>query len=326
MDLQTKVPIQPDGNPIDYQSKVLLLGSCFVENMGAKLAYFQFRNSLNPFGIFFHPLAIENLVQRAVDESTYSADEIFVQDGIWHCFDAHSELRSNDRDTLLQLLNQRLMETKRSLETASHIIITLGTAWVYRNVVSKKIVANCHKVPQREFQKELLAPEEIQTSLENCLAMVKKVNPKAQFIFTVSPVRHLKDGFVENQRGKAHLISAVHSVLSSRAPACRTDRQSRELSYFPAYEIMMDELRDYRFYGKDMLHPNELAVDYIWDKFRSVWISPDSLPIMEEVGSVRKGLAHRPFNPDSDSHQKFRTSLQAKITYLQERFPFMKFE
>ncbi|WP_318345265.1 GSCFA domain-containing protein [Flagellimonas baculiformis] len=326
MDLQTKVPIQPADNPIDYQGKVLLLGSCFVENMGAKFGYFQFRNSLNPFGIFFHPLAIENLVQRAVDESIYSADEIFEQDGIWHCFDAHSELRSNDRDTLLQLLNQRLMETNRSLETASHIIITLGTAWVYRNVVSKKIVANCHKVPQREFQKELLAPEEIQTSLENCLALVRKMNPGAQLIFTVSPVRHLKDGFVENQRSKAHLISAVHSVLSSRAPACRTDRQSRELAYFPAYEIMMDELRDYRFYGKDMLHPNELAVDYIWDKFRSVWISPESVSLMEEVDSVRKGLAHRPFNPDSHSHQKFRTSLQAKITYLQERFPFMKFE
>lgn len=319
MDLQTKVPIQPADNPIDYKGKVLLLGSCFVENMGAKLGYFQFRNSLNPFGIFFHPLAIENLVQRAVDESSYSADEIFEQDGIWHCFDAHSELRSKDRDTLLELLNQRLMETKKSLETVSHIIITLGTAWVYRNVISKKIVANCHKVPQREFQKELLAPEEIRTSLENCLALVKKVNPNVHFIFTVSPVRHLKDGFVENQRSKAHLISAVHSVLSSRA-------QSGELSYFPAYEIMMDELRDYRFYGKDMLHPNELAVDYIWDKFRSVWISPDSLSIMEEVDSVRKGLAHRPFNPDSHSHQKFRTSLQAKIMYLQERFPFMKFE
>ncbi|WP_418501383.1 GSCFA domain-containing protein [Flagellimonas sp.] len=319
MDLQTKVPIQPADNPIDYQNKVLLLGSCFVENMGAKFGYFQFRNSLNPFGILFHPLAIENLVQRAVDGPSYALDEIFEQDGMWYSFDAHSELRSGDSGELLKLLNQRLMETKRSLETASHIIITLGTAWVYRNVASKKIVANCHKVPQKEFQKELLTTDEIKTSLENCVALVKKVNPKAQFIFTISPVRHLKDGFVENQRSKAHLISAVHSILSSRA-------QSRELAYFPAYEIMMDELRDYRFYGKDMLHPNELAVDYIWEKFRSAWISPDCLSVMEEVDSIQKGLMHRPFNPDSDGHQKFRASLQAKITYLQEKYPFMKFE
>ena len=319
MDLQTKVPIQPTDNPIDYQGKVLLLGSCFVENMGVKFGYFQFRNSLNPFGILFHPLAIENLVQRAVDGPNYALDEIFEQDGMWYSFDAHSELCSGDSGEFLKLLNQRLMETKRSLETASHIIITLGTAWVYRNVASKKIVANCHKVPQKEFQKELLTTDEIKTSLENCVALVKKVNPKAQFIFTISPVRHLKDGFVENQRSKAHLISAVHSILSSRA-------QSRELAYFPAYEIMMDELRDYRFYGKDMLHPNELAVDYIWDKFRSAWISPNCLSVMEEVDSIQKGLMHRPFNPDSDGHQKFRTSLQAKITYLQEKYPFMKFE
>ncbi len=315
MDLQTKVPIQPADNPIDYQNKVLLLGSCFVENMGVKFSYFQFRNSLNPFGILFHSLAIENLVQRAVDGPSYSADEVFEQDGIWHCFDAHSELRSNDRDTLLQLLTQRLMETKRSLETASHIIITLGTAWVYRNVASKKIVANCHKVPQKEFQKELLTTDEIKTSLENCLALVKKVNPNTQFIFTVSPVRHLKDGFVENQRSKAHLITALHQMINGN-----------DVSYFPAYEIMMDELRDYRFYGKDMLHPNELAVDYIWEKFRSAWISPDCLSVMEEVDSIQKGLKHRPFNPDSDAHQKFRASLQAKITYLQEKYPFMKFE
>ena len=207
------------------------------------------------------------------------------------------------------------METKRSLETTSNIIITLGTAWVYRHIASKKIVANCHKVPQKEFQKELLITDEIKTSLENCMALVKKVNPNAQFIFTVSPVRHLKDGFVENQRSKAHLITALHQMINGN-----------DVSYFPAYEIMMDELRDYRFYGKDMLHPNELAVDYIWEKFRSVWISPDCLSVMEEVDSIQKGLMHRPFNPDSVGHQKFRTSLQAKITYLQEKYPFMKFE
>lgn len=319
MELQTRIPLTASDNPIDYQGKVLLLGSCFVENMGANFQYFQFQNGLNPFGILFHPLAIENLVCRAVQEETYQKEEIFESDGIWHCFDAHSDLRSENPAGLLKLLNQRLMETKSWLEASSHIIITLGTAWVYGNIASGKTVANCHKVSQKQFTKKVLGVAEIESSLARLVEMVQKVNPKAQIIFTISPVRHVKDGFVENQQSKAHLITAVHSVLSSRA-------QSRELSYFPSYEIMMDELRDYRFYGKDMLHPNGLAVDYIWEKFKSVWISPDCLSVMEEVDSIQKGLMHRPFNPDSEAYHKFRASLQAKITYLQERYPFMKFE
>ncbi|WP_127137509.1 GSCFA domain-containing protein [Flagellimonas oceanensis] len=319
MELQTKIPLTPSDNPIDYQSKLVLLGSCFVENIGAKLDYFQFQQLQNPFGILFHPLAIENLVQRATAGENYQQEEIFEQDGIWRCFDAHSDLRSDNPEALLNLLNQKLKETKESLETASHIIITLGTAWVYEYNSSGKMVANCHKVPQKQFTKKLLSVAEIELSLKHIIRLIQSVNPKAQIICTISPVRHIKDGFVENQRSKAHLITAVHSVLSSRA-------QSRELAYFPSYEIMMDELRDYRFYGTDMLHPNQLAVDYIWEKFKSVWIASNSYPVMDEVDAVQKGLFHRPFNPDSEAHQKFKTSLRAKITYLQERYPFMKFK
>lgn len=318
MELQTKIPLNPCGNPIDYQSRLVLLGSCFVENMGKKLDYFKFQQYRNPFGILFHPLAIENLVQRAIQEETYQEDEIIEQDGIWCCFDAHSDLRSEDPKVLLNLLNHRLEETKSWLESSSHIIITLGTAWVYEHLDVNKIVANCHKVPQKEFSKKLLSVAEIESSLDNVVEMIQKLNPKTQIIFTISPVRHLKDGFVENQRSKAHLISAVHSLLSSRA-------QSRNLNYFPSYGIMMDELRDYRFYGKDMVHPNELAVDYIWERFKSVWVDENACTIMDKVDAVQKGLAHRPFNPDSEAHQKFETSLRTKITYLQERYPFMKF-
>ena len=295
------------------------MGSCFVENMGEKLDYFKFQQFQNPFGILFHPLAIKKLVQRAIAERTYRQEEIFEQDGIWRCFDAHSEIRAQSQETLLQNLNQKLHETRLGLRNATHIMITLGTAWVYKHQASGRVVANCHKVPQKEFSKELLSIETIATSLENLVKMVAEVNPEAQFIFTISPVRHLKDGFVENQQSKAHLIAAVHHLMSPRA-------QSRGLHYFPAYEIMMDELRDYRFYGKDMVHPNQLAVDYIWGIFKSVWISKNIHPVMDEVDTVQKGFLHRPFNPDSEAHQKFKTSLGTKITYLQERYPFMKFE
>ncbi|SFB66282.1 GSCFA family protein [Flagellimonas taeanensis] len=319
MELQTKVPIQPVDDPIGYQGKVLLLGSCFVENMGNKLEYFQFPQYQNPFGVLFQPLALENLVKRALDGSFYQPDEVFCQEGIWRCFDAHSEVRSDDQKTLVELLNQRLRLTRQWVESASHIIITLGMAWVYEHIASQKIVANCHKVPQREFTKNLLSVDTIQSSLENLVSLIGNANPKAKLIFTISPVRHLKDGFMENQQSKSHLITALHQIVSSRA-------QSRGVFYFPAYEIMMDELRDYRFYAEDMVHPNALAVDYIWEKFKTVWISSEAYPIMDEVESVRKGLQHRPFNPGSVAHQKFKTSLRAKITYLQERYPFMKFE
>ena len=315
MELQTKIPLTTSDNPIDYQSKLVLLGSCFVENMGAKLDYFKFQQFQNPFGILFHPLAIENLVQRAIEGKTYRQEEIFEQDGIWHCFDAHSDLRSGSSEKLLHLLNQRLKETKTNLEESSHIIITLGTAWVYEDNSSGKTVANCHKVPQKQFTKKLLSVAEIEASLQNITSLIQNVNPKAQIIFTISPVRHLKDGFVENQQSKAHLFTGLHQAMNGRG-----------VSYFPSYEIMMDELRDYRFYGKDMVHPNLLAVDYIWERFKSVWISSKSYSVMDEVDAVQKGLRHRPFNPDSEGHQKFKTSLRAKITYLQERFPFMKFE
>ena len=319
MKLQTIVPLQKAEYPIDYSSKMLLLGSCFVENMGSKLDYFKFQQLQNPFGILFHPLALENLVERALAGKTYHVDEVFEQNGIWHCFDAHSDLNALSKEDLLNHLNQGLKETKSELENATHVVITLGTAWVYEHRSLGKTVANCHKVPQKVFEKRLLSPEEIQSSLYRLVDLVAKVNPKVNFIFTVSPVRHLKDGFVENQQSKAHLITSLHSVLSSRA-------QSRGMSYFPAYEIMMDELRDYRFYGKDLVHPNALAVEYIWEKFKSVWISPDCYSVMEEVDGVQKGLQHRPFNPDSEAHKKFKTSLRTKITYLQERYPFMKFE
>ncbi len=319
MELQTKVPLQPADHPIDYQGKVLLLGSCFVENMGDKLEYFQFPQYQNPFGVLFQPLALENLVKRALEGTYYHPDEVFCQEGIWRCFDAHSEVRSDDQKTLVELLNQRLRLTRQWVESASHIILTLGTAWVYEHIASQKIVANCHKVPQKEFNKKLLSVDALQSSLENLANLIGNANPKAKLIFTISPVRHLKDGFVENQQSKAHLITALHQMVSSRA-------QSRDIHYFSAYEIMMDELRDYRFYAQDMVHPNVLAVDYIWEKFKSVWISSEAYPIMEEVESVRKGLQHRPFNPGCEAHKKFKTSLRAKITYLQERYPFMKFE
>lgn len=316
MKLQTTVPIKKGEFPIDYNSKILLLGSCFVEDIGGKLGYYKFQVQQNPFGILFNPLAIGNLVQRALAGESYQKDEVFQHDGIWSCFDAHSDLNATSEQELFDNLNLGLQKTASELRTATHIVITLGTAWIYRHNSTQKTVANCHKVPQKEFSKELLSADTIQSSLKQITESIASVNPKANILFTISPVRHLKDGFVENQRSKANLISAVQETIS--------ENQS-STAYFPSYEIMMDELRDYRFYGKDMVHPNELAVDYICERFKSTWISPKSYAVMDEVEVVQKGLQHKPFNPNTEAHQKFKKSLGGKIAYLQERYPFMKF-
>lgn len=318
MKLQTNIPLKPSKNQIDYQSQLLILGSCFAENIGEKLDYFKFQTLQNPFGILFHPIAIENLISKAVKRETYSEEDIFFLNERWHCFDVHSDLSNPSKENLLEKLNKRLEEVRQQITISTHISITLGTAWTYRYAKTDDIVANCHKVSQKEFSKELLSVDVIQNSLENIIALVKSINKNAQFIFTVSPVRHLKDGFTENQRSKAHLITAIHGIMSPRV-------QSRGLSYFPSYEIVMDELRDYRFYEIDMVHPNQLAVNYIWERFSEVWIASKVYPTMEKVDAIQKGLRHRPFNPDSEEHQRFLKSLEEKITYLKEEYPFMIF-
>lgn len=318
MNLQTKIPLKPSKNQIDYQSQFLILGSCFAENMGEKLNHFKFQTLQNPFGILFHPLAIENLISRAIKKETYSEEDIFFLNERWHCFDVHSDLSNPSKENFLEKLNKRLEEVRRQITTSTHISITLGTAWTYRHTKTDDIVANCHKIPQKEFSKELLSVDTIRKSLENTTQNILSINKDAQFIFTISPIRHLKDGFIENQRSKAHLITAIHGIISPQG-------QSRVLSYFPSYEIMMDELRDYRFYETDMVHPNQLAIDYIWKKFSDVWIASKARPTMEKVEAIQKGLRHRPFNSDSEEHQRFLKSLEEKITYLKQEHPFMIF-
>lgn len=314
MQLQTTIPLRRAAKPIDYHSKVILLGSCFAENMGGKLSYFKFKMEQNPFGILFHPKAIEKLITDAVLKNSYTESDIFHHQERWHCFNAHSDLSDRSKEVVLDKLNGALIATHKYLEQASHIIITLGTAWAYRLLDSGSLVANCHKVSQQSFSKELLSVPTIVESLEKSRELILGINPKATILHTVSPVRHLRDGFVENQRSKAHLIAAVSQVLPKGG------------DYFPSYELMMDELRDYRFYNADMVHPNALAIEYIWEKFRSVWIAEGAYPIMDQIEEVQKGLEHQPFHPDSEQHKRFLTSLQAKIAYLKKAYPFMAFE
>ena len=318
MKLQTQIQLKPADHQIGYESQLLILGSCFAEHIGSKLDYFKFQSLQNPFGILFHPVAIERLIAKAIKQESYAEQDIFFSNERWHSFDAHSDLSDPSKDKLLKKLNSSLEKTNQQITKSTHVLITLGTAWVYRKLDSDSVVANCHKVPQNEFSKELLSIKEIKKSLENTITRIQSMNKHVRFIFTVSPVRHLKDGFIENQRSKSHLIAAIHRIIESSYFAGR-------ISYFESYELMMDELRDYRFYESDMVHPNQVAIDYIWEKFSAVWFSPKALVIMDKVDNIQRGLRHRPFNSGSEQHKTFLKSLETKITYLQQEYPFMKF-
>lgn len=316
MNFRTQIPIcKQSDNLIDYHSRLLLLGSCFSENIGGKLSYFKFQSEINPFGILFHPKAIETFLDRVTHKKLYTEDELVFHNEQYHCFDAHSCLSNANKNSLLNNLNSIIELTAKKISEATHVIITLGTAWVYEYNNTGKIVANCHKIPQKQFNKQLLSVDQIKNSLINIEQQIRSIKPKAQLIYTVSPVRHIKDGFVQNQQSKAHLLTAIHQVTNSTNEC-----------YFPSYEIMMDELRDYRFYKEDMIHPNQVAIDYVWSKFKDTWISESAYITMKEVEVIQKGLNHTAFNPDSDQHQQFLNNLEIKKENLLRDFPFMKFK
>ncbi|WP_372918288.1 GSCFA domain-containing protein [Salegentibacter sp.] len=311
MEFRTRIPIKEEQPKIDYDSRVFLTGSCFVENIGAKLEYFKLRQLQNPFGILFHPKAIETFLGRVLSGYHYSEKDIFFHNERWHCFEAHSALSNPDKEGILENLNQRLEETRKFLKEASHVVITLGTAWNYTFLESGNPVANCHKIPQREFKKELSSGEAITGNLEKISAQLESINSHSKPIFTISPIRHLRDGFVENQHSKSNLISAVHSVGKG--------------TYFPSYEIMMDELRDYRFYAEDMLHPSPVAIDYIWKRFTETWFTEEAILTLAEVENIQKALAHRPFNENSDAHRSFLKKLEIRKSNLQKRYSHIRF-
>lgn len=310
--MQTHIPIpQETRNPISYASELLLLGSCFSENIAQKLSYYKFAALQNPFGILFHPKAIENLIVNAINEKEYTEDDVFEFNEQWQSFEAHSEMNASSPEEILKQLNTNSQLLHNQLQKASHVIITLGTAWVYRHIATDTLVANCHKVPQKQFLKELLSVSEVAETLEAIVSLIRSVNEESAILFTVSPVRHLKDGFTKNQQSKAHLVAAVHQVIGPR----------KKVHYFPSYEILLDELRDYRFYKEDMIHPNEMAITYIWEKFAATWITNESKTVMKQVETIQKGLAHRPFNSDSEAHRKFLDNIAHQIDEIQSKYP-----
>jgi hypothetical protein len=315
MKLTTPIKLSRQNPPINYSSKVLLLGSCFAQNMGAKLEYYKFQQCTNPFGILFHPVAIEKLITRAVNHTWFTSKDVFLQNEQWHCFLAHSKLSNTSEEDLISALNSALEKLRTSLLEASHVVFTFGTAWVYRHLEKDTIVANCHKVPQKKFVKQLLSPDDVSDVLLGIETKLRAINPTCSIINTVSPVRHIKDGLIENSRSKAHLIAGVQEIVSP-------DKLNY---YFPSYEIMMDELRDYRYYKEDLIHPNQTAIAIIWEKFLSSWVASETFEIQKKIAVIQNGLLHIPFNENSKAHMHFKKDLETKISEIKEQLPWATF-
>lgn len=315
MKLTTPIKLSRQNPPINYSSKVLLLGSCFAQNMGAKLEYYKFQQCTNPFGILFHPVAIEKLITRAVNHTWFTSKDVFLQNEQWHCFLAHSKLSNTSEEDLISALNSALEKLRFSLLEASHVVFTFGTAWVYKHLEKDTIVANCHKVPQKEFVKQLLSPDDVSDVLLGIETKLRTINPTCSIINTVSPVRHIKDGLLANSRSKAHLIAGVQEIVSPE----------KLNYYFPSYEIMMDELRDYRYYKEDLIHPNETAIYLIWEKFLSSWVASETFEIQKKIAVIQNGLLHIPFNENSKAHIHFKKDLETKISEIKEQLPWATF-
>ena len=315
MKLTTPIKLSRQNPTINYSSKVLLIGSCFAQNMGTKLEYYKFQQCTNPFGILFHPVAIEKLITRAVNHTWFTSKDVFLQNEQWHCFLAHSKLSNTSEEDLISALNSALEKLRFSLLEASHVVFTFGTAWVYKHLEKDTIVANCHKVPQKEFVKQLLSPDDVSDVLLGIETKLRTINPTCSIINTVSPVRHIKDGLIANSRSKAHLIAGVQEIVSPE----------KLNYYFPSYEIMMDELRDYRYYKEDLIHPNQTAIHLIWEKFLSSWVASETFEIQKKIAVIQNGLLHIPFNENSKAHIHFKKDLETKISEIKEQLPWATF-
>ncbi len=313
MRLQLPINIPPLPQPIRYTDKILLIGSCFTEHISGRLSAHKFRTLQNPHGILFNPLSVADSLTSYASEKLYTEDELFYLNELWGSWSHHTRFSHIEKAAALEGINHSQQEAAAFIREADWVIITLGSAFQYFLKDGNKPVANNHRAPAAWFEKRLLEIPLISIALENALSAITSINPKAQFLFTISPVRHIRDGVIDNNRSKARLIEAVHNICSTN------DRYH----YFPAYELVIDVLRDYRFYDIDMVHPNYAATESVWEAFVQSCIAPDALPIMEHVKEIVTAKNHRPRFPETDAHQKFLKAYAEKTAAIAAAHPFL---
>lgn len=313
---RTKLPLVFSNLPIHHQNSIFLIGSCFAEHIGQKLEEWKFDVERNPFGILYNPVSIAQAIERIWQNQAYNKSELFFHLGHWHSYDHHSAFSHPKLEQALDTINRRLDQAHQYLHKANRLLITFGTAWVFNLIEDNRIVGNCHKMPGELFQRERLGINEITNHFRPIFEKLKIENENLEIILTVSPVRHIRTGLIENQKSKATLLLAIEAL----------QQELNFVHYFPAYELLLDDLRDYRFYEADMIHPNSQAIQYIWEQFQMMHFEEPTKAIGKEVEKIVKASTHRPFHPDTDQHQAFLQKQLAQIQILEQKYPFLDFK
>lgn len=317
MNLFTSVEI-PKGLPQwNHSHHLMLLGSCFTTHIGNRLSAGKFQSDTNPYGVLYNPLSIALALQQIRKGKCYQPSDLFFHGGCWHSTLHHGDFSCPSAEETLLRINGRLTQAHRESKRLDGLLLTFGTAWVYEDKESAQIVGNCHKLPERCFHRRMLSVDEIVTTYEQLLSAWWKECPGLKVLFTVSPIRHIRDGLHANQLSKSTLLLAV-DVLQHRYP--------QQVSYFPAYEILMDELRDYRFYAADMVHPSEVAVDWVWERWVQAVFSKETQAVMQDCADIQKMLEHKPFHPQSEEYKRFLGQIVLKIERLNQKYPYLDFE
>ncbi len=314
--LRTIISFKKSNFEISHADSILTFGSCFSENIGEKLANNKFNTDINPFGVIFNPASIFKSIESLLHKRVFLENDLFFNQDKWSSYSHHSRFGDLDKNACLQTINQRINTSHENLIHSQFLILTFGTAWVYELKSTGEIVANCHKMPASMFQRYLLSECDITEMYSSLLKELWKVNPNLQVIFTISPVRHLKDGLEANFLSKSVLRMAIFRLMESFS----------QLHYFPSYEILLDDLRDYRFYSDDLCHPSSFAIDYIWQCFSEKYFSPETMELNKEINSIKEACRHRIFNPQSTNAKKFLEQTLVKIQNLETRYPSLDFQ
>lgn len=317
MNLNTPVELPVGLPPMNQEQRLLLMGSCFAENMGMLLSENKFRVDVNPFGILYNPCSISTALRQVLSDKRYTAQDLFLFREQWHSPMHHGAFSADTPEATLDAINARLENARNELPQLDWLLLTLGTAYVYQQKDSGLVVANCHKQPDKLFSRRRLEVDEIVTDYIDLLTELWAQNPQLKVLFTVSPIRHGRDGMHANQVSKATLLLAIEQ-LQKHFP--------QQVFYFPSYEIVLDELRDYRFYADDMLHPSPLAVSYLWERFAAALFSAETRRLMAECEDVRRALAHKPFHPEAEEYKRFLGQIVLKIEQLNGKYPYLDFE
>ncbi len=312
--LELDIPKLPE--PIQHKDKILLIGSCFTENMSERLATGKFNILSNPHGILFNPLSVAYSLDSYIHNKEYSKQDLFYLNELWNSWDHHTRFSHTSADTALHGINQSQGEASAFIREANWVIITLGSAFQYYLMENNKPVANNHRAPAQWFEKRLLDITDISQSLSTTLNHLFAANPNVQVLFTISPVRHIRDGVVDNNRSKARLIEVVHALC----------RRYEKAYYFPAYELIIDILRDYRYYDIDFVHPNYLATSFVWEQFVKSCLADSAQESLKMVQDIATARAHRTRFPDTEAHRKFKASYLQKAKDLKQQFPFLNME